>query len=85
MAAQQAGIAAKPVIVFTDVKTLRLAVDVSVLDPFGEVRVFDALEDEELNAHLRDADIVVTNRNLFHAALAMMVLRHLSLFVDKAW
>ena len=63
MEAQPAGVAAKPVIVFTDVKTLRLAVDVSVLDPFGEVRVFDALEDEELKTHLRDADIVVTNRN----------------------
>lgn len=63
MVARNSRIGHKPVIVFTDVKTLRLAVDVSILDQLGDVRVYDALEDEELPLYIRDADIVITNRN----------------------
>jgi glycerate dehydrogenase len=50
-------------IVFTDVKTLGFNVNVSGLGRYGQVQLYDCLQDNEVAAAVFDADIIITNQN----------------------
>ncbi len=50
-------------IVFTDVKTLGFHVNVSGLGCYGQVQLYECLEDNEVAAAVSDADIIITNQN----------------------
>ncbi|MEL7657334.1 MAG: NAD(P)-dependent oxidoreductase [Bacillota bacterium] len=50
-------------IVFLDIKTLSFPVEVSGLQQFGQVDLYDDLADEDVSAVIEDADILITNQN----------------------
>lgn len=50
-------------IVFTDIKTLGFNVNVSGLVRYGQVKLYDCLQDTEVGAAVSDADIIITNQN----------------------
>ena len=54
-------------IVFTDIKTLGFHVNVSGLARYGQVKLYDCLQDTEVAAAVSDADIVITNQNNLNA------------------
>lgn len=50
-------------LIFLDVKTLGFPVDVSILDRFGQVSVYDDVPDSEVGRVIHDAEILITNQN----------------------
>ncbi len=55
-------------IVFSDIQTLGFKIDLSKLQEFGELKVFDNLSDEALTEVIFDADILITNQNRLNAS-----------------
>ena len=50
-------------LIFLDLKTLGFPVDVSGLNQFGEVELYDCAADDSVAALIEDADILITNQN----------------------